>query len=567
MKTVGIDFGTSYCSLTTFDGADLRILIPKDKFPSCVVLSGSRLETAEEAVEHTKRGLKPHEAVIDDMKVMMGTGWTYREGGTYHTPQSVATRMLLDMMGRAGLDPGEIDRAVITVSTTFSIAQRKDLRTAAEGASLRNIVMLPEPAAAFIGWLYHKGREVPGETRIVMCDWGGGTLDLCYAVLRSGSLVVEGYDGLFLGGRDIDEVVKSIIANQYRKRFERSLPASFTAPLENRKDWYRMRYLAKGIKELLSERGEIHRSSLPIEVAADYEELNDLLPRSARPLFERIQRGTFERKAHDRFRQVINCIKRFINQIGGCDIVLLVGGSFLIPYVQDHLRKELEGVQMEIDTNFITSKGGDRIYWIRHFTATGAAIYARDPDRYPEVRDRLTYNIGLRKRDGSFDKVIARDTPRQNFSVEITLSPEHIVAGPEGNEKIELWEYIEGGEAYQVKEFPLSNEQINILYERGIEAILRYDALQDAIDLLIGGQVLQGSNAVIQERIVEDYLVNETKQQIEELLQSGRLSESEREEMENLKQILELPKVKLTDYVRVRDLLNMMGLITYQSSD
>jgi molecular chaperone DnaK (HSP70) len=328
--------------------------------------------------------------------------------------------------------------------------------------------------------------------------------------------------------------------------------------------------VAKGIKELLSSKSAIDFSSLPIEIGAHYSELENTLVTKSRPtpLCDRIERIDFEKACKGQFDQIIEKIKKFLNRVLECDLVVLVGGSFLIPYVQNRLREELEKreIRVEVDKDH---------FWLRHFVVTGAAIYARKPTAYPEVRDRFTYEVGLRKWDGSFDKIIARNTPRQDFEIQCNLTADHNVADAEGEARFELWEYagtdpVRGEGIYRVKEFPLaelSMDHREALYRGGLSATLKYDARRDIIDLKIGEEILMGEDSVIRERVVPDYLARDAQERLNRLLGSGVLPLGDEEHLEELRLLLELPKIRLVDYIRVCDALNAIEVTISRRSD
>ena len=82
----------------------------------------------------------------------------------------------------------------MTVPVTFSGKQRKDIRRAVERAGMKLRGFLHEPFAAMISHFYDPDRKLSAarDQRVLVFDWGGGTLDVCIVqVSKDGRRVVE----------------------------------------------------------------------------------------------------------------------------------------------------------------------------------------------------------------------------------------------------------------------------------------------------------------------------------------------------------------------------------------
>jgi TPR repeat protein/actin-like ATPase involved in cell morphogenesis len=107
-----------------------------------------------------------------------------------------------------------ITSAVLTVPALFGEAARAGLVEAAGKAELKEVQLLEEPLAAGMAFLEEKKGTPLGE-RVLVFDWGGGTLDLALLHQRNGRLVINpelvGGDDT-CGGEDIDDLFGTQIA-------------------------------------------------------------------------------------------------------------------------------------------------------------------------------------------------------------------------------------------------------------------------------------------------------------------------------------------------------------------
>ncbi len=91
--------------------------------------------------------------------------------------------------------------AVLTVPATFDHAQRQAVKDAAEIAGIPVRRLLPAGAAAALG----AGAHLLASARLVVCDFGGGKLDVTVLAAEDGVLeVIASAGDPFLGGEDLD---------------------------------------------------------------------------------------------------------------------------------------------------------------------------------------------------------------------------------------------------------------------------------------------------------------------------------------------------------------------------
>lgn len=167
--------------------------------------------------------LRRNRDIFYECKNDMGARRTYHRAPSGFRSAAEIAGKLLAFLGTASIEPGSSppDRVVVTVPASFQLAQRNDTLIAAKlaGLDLKSGDLLDEPVAAFIDYLVTHRDLFPADDKkaqnLLVFDFGGGTCDV--AVLRalfqpvSGSvltvspLAVSRYHRL--GGGDIDAAI------------------------------------------------------------------------------------------------------------------------------------------------------------------------------------------------------------------------------------------------------------------------------------------------------------------------------------------------------------------------
>lgn len=136
---------------------------------------------------------------------------------------------------RAELKGNKVERCVVTVPVSFSGAKRREIRRAMERAELSLQTFLHEPFAALIAHYYdlHDKLERMRGKRVLVFDWGGGTLDVCLVEgSEDGSKIEElAHDGIEdRAGDDFDRRIMTLL----RKRFLANHPDMTDSDIELR---------------------------------------------------------------------------------------------------------------------------------------------------------------------------------------------------------------------------------------------------------------------------------------------------------------------------------------------
>lgn len=128
------------------------------------------------------------------------------EQKSYH-PEQISAMLLEHLKNLASKQIGyEITKAVITVPAYFNDAQRQATKDAGTIAGLDVIRIINEPTAAALAYgLNNKD----GERKVLVYDFGGGTLDVSILIMDNGIFQVKSTNGdVHLGGEDFDNKLK-----------------------------------------------------------------------------------------------------------------------------------------------------------------------------------------------------------------------------------------------------------------------------------------------------------------------------------------------------------------------
>lgn len=106
----------------------------------------------------------------------------------------------------------EFKKIVMSIPVGFTGEERRILKKAAENAGFEVEGFITESSAAYIS----KVKDIKAYSKVLVIDWGGGTLDLSLLDLEQSRVYEEAVDGDKIGGDDIDlELVKRLQPKMY----------------------------------------------------------------------------------------------------------------------------------------------------------------------------------------------------------------------------------------------------------------------------------------------------------------------------------------------------------------
>ena len=230
---LGIDLGTTNSVVSYWDNqgkqpvsVDVSNGFGKIPLPSVVQYRGE--DGGEWVVgEEAFRSIKMYpESTIRSVKRKMGTDEKVLLGGKGYLPEEISARILTELVVHVqNLNPkAEIAGVVVSVPYDFDDAAKKATMRAVEIAGLKDklICLIEEPKAAALS--YNFRRELDLDERILVFDFGGGTLDITLFHVTEKSeenlrlmVISEGGEASH-GGDNIDEQLVELCYEHIGKR-------------------------------------------------------------------------------------------------------------------------------------------------------------------------------------------------------------------------------------------------------------------------------------------------------------------------------------------------------------
>ena len=392
-RVIGIDLGTSNSAAAVMEGGR-PVIIPSAEgttvgggkaFPSYVAFTkDGQLLVGEPA--RRQAAINP-EGTVTGFKRKMGTTFKYKIFDKEFTPQQLSAFVLQKVKKDAESYLGEpVNEAVITCPAYFNDNQRQATKDAGEIAGFKVLRIINEPTAACLA--YGLGKEKDKEYKIMVFDFGGGTLDVTIMEMAQGVFEVKATSGdTQLGGRDMDEALMNYIIEEFKR----------DTGIDLRNDSMAMQRLREA-----AEKAKIELSStittevnLPF-ITADSSGPKHLVMSITRAKLEELVRPIVE-KTRISMERALEDAKLKPSDI---DKIIMVGGPTRMPCVQAFVE------------NFVGKKierGVDPMECV----ASGAAIQAGIIKG--EIKDVLLLDVtplslGIETLGGVFTKLIERNT-------------------------------------------------------------------------------------------------------------------------------------------------------------
>ena len=222
MATIGIDLGTSNSAAAVLRGGR-PVLIPSAEgvslggkaFPSYVALTADGTMLIGEPAR--RQAAANPEGTATAFKRLMGTRRKVRLRDKEFTPEQLSGFLLQKIKRDSEAFLGEpVKDAVVTVPAYFDDNQRSATKDAAAIAGLNVLRLVNEPTAASLAYGLDRLQQ---ELRIVVVDFGGGTLDVTIMEFGKGVFEVKATSGdTQLGGTDMNNVLFDELAERFRRK-------------------------------------------------------------------------------------------------------------------------------------------------------------------------------------------------------------------------------------------------------------------------------------------------------------------------------------------------------------
>jgi molecular chaperone DnaK (HSP70) len=371
-RVVGIDLGTTYSAVATYDSDELKTIMldnyetNEQTTPSVVSINPIDRRVMVGRAAKNNLPNDPLNTIVEIKREMGATfipetldkfGWreTYRPGdpvrvrfrGEIFLPQEISAFTLMKMKEIAEKRIGEeIRDAVITVPAYFKENQRAATEEAALLAGLYPRQLLPEPTAAAI--CYGVDTAEAAHRTYLVYDLGGGTFDVSIITVEDQKINVIATAGdPRLGGGDFDDAITIWAIEELKKRYQ------FDIGSDQR---------ARAFIKLRSEMTKIQLSSHPDGTLP----LGELRPHNPPTLV--LTRPTFEGLIENYLKKSLACVEKSLEYAGEkgvkreqIDAILLVGGSSKIPRVRtkllEHFRKDESFIRTDLDPDAVVARG------------------------------------------------------------------------------------------------------------------------------------------------------------------------------------------------------------------
>lgn len=390
-KVIGIDLGTSNSAAAVMERGRPAIIpsaegtsIGGKAFPSYVAFTkDGQLLVGEPA---RRQAATNPERTVMAAKRKMGTNHQYPIDSKAYTPQQISAFILQKIKRDAESFLGEaVQEAVITCPAYFDDNQRTATKDAGEIAGLKVLRIINEPTAACLAYGLDKAGK---EQKILVFDFGGGTLDVTIMDMAQGVFEVKATSGdTQLGGTDMDNTLIDDIATEFKKE----------SGIDVRNDKIAVQRIRDAAEKAKIELSNVLETDINLPfITADAS--------GPKHLTMKLTRATLERLVEPIINRCRGPIQRALEDAklkpADIDRIILVGGPTRMPIVQRFVEETI-GKKVE--------RGVDPMECV----AMGAAIQAaiiRGEVKDVLLLDVTPLSLGIETLGGVFTKLIERNT-------------------------------------------------------------------------------------------------------------------------------------------------------------
>ncbi|MGH9879417.1 MAG: Hsp70 family protein, partial [Nitrososphaerales archaeon] len=329
------------------------------------------------------------EGTVMAAKRKMGTDHKFNIFGKEYTPQQISALLLQKIKADSEAFLGEkVDKAVITAPAYFNDNQRQATKDAGTIAGLEVVRIINEPTAAALAYGLDKAEK---ELKIMVFDFGGGTLDVTIMDMGGGVFEVKSTSGdTQLGGTDMDNTLVDYVLNKFREE----------SGIDLRNDRTAVTRVREGVEKTKIELSSVLNTEINLPFIAYDQKTNtpkNLAMTLTRSKLEELLRPIVER-CRASMMQALSDAKL---QPTNIDKIILIGGPTRMPmvkqFVYDVMGKEPE-------------RGVDPMEAVAIGASIQGAIISGDVARDIVLLDVTPLTLGVEVLGGLREPLIERNT-------------------------------------------------------------------------------------------------------------------------------------------------------------
>jgi molecular chaperone DnaK len=230
-QVFGLDFGTTNSLLSVIgrDGRPIYLTDETDRpHPSVVWYRGGEVVVGRKARENLDAGAAPVTgSFVRSPKRLLDTDGPIHVAGIERDPRDIIAEVMKFLVADAAAAHPvrhEAERVVMTIPVKLDGAGRRRLREAARKAQIGIVQFVHEPLAALYAYLrsqddYRRRLAELDGCRILVFDWGGGTLDLTLCEVHRNQIVqIANAGDDEVGGDRFDELIRNQVREAHARQ-------------------------------------------------------------------------------------------------------------------------------------------------------------------------------------------------------------------------------------------------------------------------------------------------------------------------------------------------------------
>lgn len=315
--------------------------------------------------------------------------------------------------------------ATITVPVNFSERQKLIVEQAAAKVGFNVHSVICEPFAALF-YLMEDYIDDNEEHNILIFDFGGGTLDLCLAVIcddKDGRRKVETQSavGITYGGNDINQdILDDILAVKYPENIKKAFE-DVKNESEETFNRYKVLDAIDGLKSSLFEEDNVEESKSDDVIATlNNRSMIEFKDISVGEIYKIFEKKGLKEKIYNLLDRLYDDSELIVNETTD---VFVIGGSASIPYFRKVVEHYFEsnGYQGDIDDLFEINDDMDSDERLYSSVAKGAAIYQElksgDSDIDIVIKEKIPFVVYTKNDLGKIQtKITKNDFYKDYFS-------------------------------------------------------------------------------------------------------------------------------------------------------